>query len=308
MSVGMMPSGFTVWFTGMAGSGKSTLAQALGNRLRRLGQSPEILDGAEVERFLGIGKAQSKDERNEEARRLGWVCKLVTRGGGVVLQSAVMSPYRETRDEARRQIHRFAEVFVECPTDTLIARDRTGQYKRALSGELKNLPGISEPYEPPTHPEVIIDTSKYTVDEAVEHLVGQLVALRLLDMSTVGLKSRPKVTARSSKKPLPPPPPRAVNAGTSDKPATRAASPKPAAKAGSVKPVAARASPPARSAGQPAAKPARSASKASPSGKAREPARPAARASAVKLGKTSRPAARTARAEPRTAAGTHRSR
>ncbi|GAC1340784.1 MAG: hypothetical protein NVSMB23_11540 [Myxococcales bacterium] len=295
----MMPSGFTVWFTGMAGSGKSTLAQALANRLRRLGQSPEILDGSEVERFLGIGKAQSKDERNEEARRLAWVCKLVTRGGGLVLQSAVMSPYRETRDEARRQIHRFAEVFVECPTDTLIARDRTGQYKRALSGELKNLPGISEPYEPPTHPEVIIDTSKYSVDEAVEHLVGQLVALRLLDMSTVGLKARPKVAARSSKKPLPPPPPRVVNAGTSDKPTVRTASPKPAPRGGAVK-TDARAAATGAKAPRVAAKPAAS-------GKARKPALPPARA-AVKLGKASRPAARTARAEPRKAAGARRGR
>jgi adenylyl-sulfate kinase len=284
----------------MAGSGKSTLAQALANRLRRLGQSPEILDGAEVERNLGIGKAQTKDERNEEARRIAWLCKLVTRGGGIVLQSAIISPYREARDEARRQIQRFAEVFIECPTETLIARDKTGQYKRALAGEIKNLPGISEPYEPPTHAEVIIDTSRYSVDEAVEHLVGQLVALRLLDPSTAGLRSRPRVSARTNKKPAPPPPPPArVQSGTSDKPAVRAsarlvekAAPAKAAPTPSVK------------AGKP--------SKANPKpvthlvspGKAAA-AKSSVRPPAVKIAKAL-PAARTAHATPSKAAGAHR--
>lgn len=292
MSVGMMPSGFTVWFTGMSGSGKSTLAQALANRLRRLGQAPEILDGPEAERHLGVGKAQTKDERNEEARRLAWVCKLVTRGGGIVLQSAVVSPYRETRDEARRQIHRFAEVFVECPTETLIARDKTGQYKRALAGEIKNLPGISEPYEPPAHAEVILDTSRYSVDEAVEHLVGQLVALRLLDPSTAGLRSRPRVSARSSKKPSGPPPPR--TAGTSDKPSAAAGSPRLETRpkpAGAAKALAAGA---------------RIAAKVQLVAKAAVK-KAIARPAAVKLAKV-RPAARTARAAPRKAAGARRRR
>jgi adenylylsulfate kinase len=302
MSFGMMPSGFTVWFTGMAGSGKSTLAQALANRMRRLGQSPEILDGAEVERNLGIGKAQTKDERNEEARRIAWLCRLVTRGGGIVLQSAIISPYREARDEARRQIQRFAEVFIECPTETLIARDKTGQYKRALAGEIKNLPGISEPYEPPTHAEVIIDTSRYSVDEAVEHLVGQLVALRLLDPSTAGLRSRPRVSARTNKKPAPPPPPPArVPSGTSDKPAIRAASARLAEKAAAAKAV------PAAKAAKPSkAKPKSVTHLVSPGNAA--PAKSSAHPpAAVKIAKAL-PAARTARAAPRKAAGGHRRR
>jgi adenylylsulfate kinase len=183
----------------MSGAGKSTLAHGLANRLKRLGKTVDVLDGAEVEQMLGTGKAETKDERNADARKLAWVCKLVTRGGGIIFQSAIESPYRETRDEARRQIGRFAEVFVECPIDTLIQRDRTGKYKRALAGELKNLVGISEPYEPPTHPEVIIDTGKHSVDEAVEHIMGQLVAQRLLDPTLAAMKSRPKVQARSSK-------------------------------------------------------------------------------------------------------------
>jgi len=125
------------------------------------------------------------------------VCKLVTRGGGIIIRSAIESQYREAREDARRQIGRFAEVFVECPTETLIQRDRTGRYKRALAGELKTLPGITEPYEPPAHPEVVVDTSKHGIDEAVEHILGQLVAQRLLDPSVAAMKGRPKVQARA---------------------------------------------------------------------------------------------------------------
>src|SRR3954452_21309256 len=122
---GTSPSGFTVWFTGMMGSGKSTLAQALANRLRRLGKTIEVLDGAEVEQFLGVGRAQTKDERNAETRKLAWACRWVTRGVEIVLQPAVDSHCKETRDEARRQIGRSLEVVVECPIETLIEPDRT---------------------------------------------------------------------------------------------------------------------------------------------------------------------------------------
>jgi adenylyl-sulfate kinase len=198
MTLGTPSSGFTVWFTGMSGAGKSTLAQGLANRLKRLGKLVDVLDGVEVEQMLAVGSAGTKEERNVETRKLAWVCRLVTRGGGIIIQSAVESPYRETRDEARRQIGRFAEVFVECPTETLIARDRSGKYKKALAGELKTLVGITEPYEPPVHPEVVIDTSKHSVDEAVEHVLGQLVAQRLLDPTVAALKSRPKVQARAA--------------------------------------------------------------------------------------------------------------
>jgi len=203
MTLGPPSSGFTVWLTGMTCAGKSTLAQGLANRLRRLGKTVDVLDGQEVEQMLSIGKAMTKEERVAEARKLAWVCKLVTRGGGIIIQSAIESPYREARDEARRQIGRFAEIFVECPTETLISRDKSGRYKRALAGELKNLPGITEPYEPPAHPEVVIDTSKHSIDESVEHVLGQLVAQRLLDPTVAALKSRPKVQARAAAKPAP---------------------------------------------------------------------------------------------------------
>src|SRR5438105_1811940 len=190
--------GFTVWFTGMAGAGKSTLAQGLANRLRRLGKVVDVLDGPELAQMLGIGGSSTKDERNLEARKLAWVCRLVTRGGGIIIQSALESPYREARDDARKGIGRFAEVFVECPTETLIERDKSGKYKRALAGELKTLPGITEPYEPPTHAEVVVDTSKHNVDEAVEHILRQLVAQHLLDPSVAAMKGRPRVQARAA--------------------------------------------------------------------------------------------------------------
>ena len=216
---GTTSSGFTVWFTGMMGSGKSTLAQALANRLKRLGKTIEVLDGADVEQFLGVGRAQTKDERNAETRKLAWACRLVTRGGGIVLQAAVDSPYKETRDEARRQIGRFLEVFVECPIETLIERDRTGRYKKALAGELKNLVGLSEPYEPPQHPEVIVDTSKTGVDEAVEHILGQLVAQHLLDPAVAAMKSRPRVATRTKEVAAPRAAPRPAGKKTAPKPA-----------------------------------------------------------------------------------------
>jgi adenylylsulfate kinase len=220
---GTNPIGFTVWFTGMSGAGKSTLAAAFANRLRRLGKSVEVLDGGETAQFLNVGHGQNKDERNLEARKLAWVCRLITRGGGIVLQSAIESPYKETRDEARRQIGRFAEVFVESPIETLIHRDKSGKYKKALAGELKNLIGISEPYEPPQHPEVIVDTSKMSVDDCVEHMLGQLIAQRLLDPSLAAMRGRPKISARG--KPTPPPP----------APVTAAPKPAKAAKAAPVK-------------------------------------------------------------------------
>ncbi len=286
MNLGNTSTGFTVWFTGMSGSGKSTLSQGLANRLKRLGKTVDILDGAEVGQMLSIGGAQTKDERNAEARKLTWVCKLVTRGGGVIFQSAIESPYRETRDEARRQIGRFAEVFVECPIDTLIQRDRSGKYKRALAGELKNLVGISEPYEPPTHPEVIVDTSKHSVDEAVEHIMGQLVAQRMLDPTLAAMKSRPRVQARSTKVPAPKPvpPPKAP------KGQPKAGAAVPAKPAGAAKPA------PAKVAAPAAAKTVKLVAKPAPAA-AGVPA-PAKKPAAAKVAKGERPAPAAAKKPP----------
>ncbi len=325
MSVGTMTTGFTVWFTGMAGAGKSVLAQTLAQRLKKLGWSPEVLDGPEVAKMLAIGGAQTKDERNAEARRLAWVCRLITRGGGMVFQSMVQSPNREARDDARRSIGRFVEVFVDCDITHLISRDRTGQYKKALSGELKNLPGISEPYEPPTHPEVMVDTGKMSVDECIEHLVGQLAALRYIDPVQASLKSRPKLSAVAKIPPRPAPlspvpqpvlykaPPKPAPGAKAVAPAVKPAA-KPAAAPIAAKP-AAQAKPAAKvAAPAKAPAPAKSApAKAAPAKPLPKPklvvskkpeSKPAAKISAKPAAKDlkPRPAAKTA-SEPRRAAG-----
>src|SRR5207237_9450906 len=116
MNLGMLgTSGFTVWLTGMSGSGKSTLAQGLANRLRRLGKVVDVLDGPDLEQMLNVGGAATKDERNAEARKLAWVCRLVTRGGGIIIQSAIESPYHAARDHAHSNTSRSAAASVHSP-------------------------------------------------------------------------------------------------------------------------------------------------------------------------------------------------
>src|SRR5882672_9981451 len=150
-----MQKGFTVWFTGMPGAGKTTSASLLEQRLRALGASAEMLDGDVVRTRLSKGLGFGKEDRDENIRRIGFVCELLSRNGVIVIVSAI-SPYRELRDEVRRQIPQFVEVYMECPLDVLIARDVKGLYKKALAGEIPSFTGISDPYEPPPAPEVTI--------------------------------------------------------------------------------------------------------------------------------------------------------
>src|SRR4030066_14649 len=146
--------GFTVWITGLPSSGKSTLARMLEKVLNDMDFHVEVLDGDEVRLRLSKGLGFSKEDRDENIRRISYVAKIVTRCGAVAITCAI-SPYREIRDEARREIGRFVEVYVKCTLEECISRDVKGMYKKALSGEIKNFTGISDPYEEPLNPEII---------------------------------------------------------------------------------------------------------------------------------------------------------
>jgi adenylyl-sulfate kinase len=162
-------SGFTVWFTGMSGAGKSTISRMLEERLRSIGARVEVLDGDVVRTHLSKELGFSKKDRDENVRRIGFVCELLSRNGVVAIAAAI-SPYRAVRDEVRSRIGNFIEVYVHCPIEVLAARDVKGLYKRALAGEIPAFTGISDPYEPPLNPEVIVNSSAETALESLEKI------------------------------------------------------------------------------------------------------------------------------------------
>ncbi len=166
-------SGFVVWLTGLSGAGKSTIAQRLQAELAELGRSSEILDGDEVRTHLSKGLGFSKEDRDTNIRRIGFVARLLARNGAVAIAAAI-SPYRETRDEVRQQTADFVEVHVRCSMDELVRRDVKGLYRRALAGELPNFTGITAPYEEPLHPEVVVDTEREAVEESVGRILRHL--------------------------------------------------------------------------------------------------------------------------------------
>jgi adenylyl-sulfate kinase len=168
--------GFTVWFTGLPSSGKSTLARMLEKELNKLDFHVEVLDGDEVRLRLSKGLGFSKEDRDENIRRISFVANLVTRCGGVAITCAI-SPYRQIRDEAREEIGRFIEVYVKCPVDECIKRDVKGLYRKALNGEIKNFTGISDPYEEPHDPEVMVETNIETQEESIEKIIVVLKSL-----------------------------------------------------------------------------------------------------------------------------------
>src|SRR3954451_20427974 len=146
-------SGFVVWFTGLSGSGKSTLAAMLSAELRRRGVHVEVLDGDEVRTHLSKGLGFSREDRDTNIRRIGFVAKLIARSGACAMTAAI-SPYKAIRDEQRAAIPVFCEVYCECPVPALAARDPKGLYKKALAGEIKGMTGVDDPYEAPDQPEV----------------------------------------------------------------------------------------------------------------------------------------------------------
>lgn len=176
---GHMQTGFTVWFTGLSGAGKTTIAQGLERTVRSRGLRVEVLDGDVVRTHLSKGLGYSKEDRDTNIRRIGFVCKLLTRNGVVAIAAAI-SPYREVRDEVRAEVGDFVEVYVSCPLEVLRQRDVKGLYTKALRGELSQFTGISDPYEEPLHPEVVLKTDQEREDESLAKVVARLEELGYL--------------------------------------------------------------------------------------------------------------------------------
>ena len=175
----MKHKGFTIWFTGMSGAGKSTLADLLIARLREHNAKAELLDGDVVRTNLSQGIGFSKEDRDTNILRIGFVSHLLSRNGVIAVVAAI-SPYRETREEVKRRIGSFFEVFVECPLDVLVARDTKGLYKRAIAGEIGHFTGVSDPYEPPTDPDIIVRSDCESVDESLDRIWRELETLGLI--------------------------------------------------------------------------------------------------------------------------------
>ena len=181
-----MHKGFTLWFTGMSGAGKSTLAALVGDRLRACGAKVEVLDGDEVRTHLSRGLGFSKEDRDENIRRIGYVCELLSRNGVIAIAAAI-SPYRAVRDEVRARIRDFVEVYVECPVETLAGRDVKGLYKQALAGAIPQFTGVSDPYEPPLGPEVTVHSSRETPQESADRIWATLEHLGLISFDRSAL-------------------------------------------------------------------------------------------------------------------------
>lgn len=181
----MMERGVTVWFTGLSCSGKTTLSNLLDSELRKRGLTKiEILDGDVVRTNLSKGLGFSKEDRDTNIKRIGFVCKLLTRNG-VIAISAAISPYRDVRNFNRREIGDFVEVYCRCTLDVCIERDVKGFYKKALAGEIKHYTGIDDPYEEPLNPEVVLDTDQETPEECVRKIVEKLEQLGYLKETQV---------------------------------------------------------------------------------------------------------------------------
>ena len=165
-----METGCTLWFTGMSGAGKSTVSGLLAVRLRETGAKVELLDGDVVRTHLCRGLGFKKEDREENVRRLGFLCELLSRNGVIAIVAAI-SPYRQGRDEVRARVTNFVEVYMQCPLEVLIERDVKGLYKKAIAGEIPLFTGISDPYEAPLAPEVTIDSSTETPQQSVDKIL-----------------------------------------------------------------------------------------------------------------------------------------
>lgn len=180
--------GCTIWMTGLSGAGKSTITEHLVPMLKRYTHKVEVLDGDVVRTNLSKGLGFSKEDRDTNIRRIGFVCHLLSRNEVMVI-SAAISPYKSVREENRALIKDFVEVYVKASLETCIARDVKGLYQKAMAGEIKTFTGVSDPYEPPANPEVICDTEKETPQASAGKIVRKLEALGYLVYDTEGKHS-----------------------------------------------------------------------------------------------------------------------
>jgi len=177
----MSTKGVTIWLTGLPSAGKTTLAHLVGKKIRDRGITGiEILDGDIIRMNLCKDLGFSQEDRMTNIRRIAFVSQLLTRHGVIVIVAAI-SPYRESRDLARKEIKDFVEVFVKCPIEVLIERDVKGLYKKALAGNLPHFTGVSDPYEEPLNPEILIETHQETPDQSAAKVLGVLEKLGYLE-------------------------------------------------------------------------------------------------------------------------------
>jgi adenylyl-sulfate kinase len=175
----MAQKGFTIWFTGLSGAGKTTLARLLEPELKLRGYKVEVLDGDIVRTNLSKGLGFSKEDRDTNIRRIGFVCDLLARNDIIAIAAAI-SPYKEVREELRETLTKFVEVYVECPISVLAERDVKGLYKKALAGEIKNFTGIDDPYEAPENPEVVVHSDAEMPEESLAKIIARLEAMNLI--------------------------------------------------------------------------------------------------------------------------------
>jgi adenylyl-sulfate kinase len=174
-----MQKGFTLWFTGLSGSGKSTLSSLVEEALLERGMDVEVFDGDVVRENLSKGLGFSKEDRDINVHRIGFVCNLLTRNN-VISIAAAISPYKAVRDANRKLIGKFVEVYVDCPMETLVERDTKGLYKKALAGEIKNFTGVNDPYEPPEDAEIKIETHLEEPEESAAKIIRTLEILNYI--------------------------------------------------------------------------------------------------------------------------------